>query len=260
MKNEVYYKIDFAQVADPSQTPYLFFSNALGCDLSMWDIQIEKLISSFNIISYDTRGHGNSLIYQRPFTISDLAKDVINILDQNQIAKANFVGISLGGLIGLDLALNHPNRFSKMVIANSGAKLGTTETWQERINIVNSKGVSALVSTIIPKWFSEEFRNKNSEKVNKFINMLKNCDRDGYLANCHAISKADYREDINKIQIPILIIAGKNDSSTPIGLSQFIHQEIPESRLIELDSAHISSVEYAQEFSNNLLDFFLTTK
>lgn len=254
------FKID-KTFKDSSQKEWIIFANSLGCDLSMWDLQVEKLLPQLNILRFDNRGlsgYGGSMDYPAPFTIADLAGDVIALMDELNIAKANFVGISMGGLITQHLAINHSERFSKIVISNSGAKLGTAETWRDREVALIKVGVKSLIAGIIPRWFTANFCKTQPEKVAKFINMLNNCDNQGYLENCRAISCADYREELTKINIPTLIIGSTYDGSTPLELSKFMFEKISlnaKTKFVELPCAHISCVECADDFSQLLIDF-----
>ena len=144
--------------------PVLVFSNSLGSDLTMWDPQVEYFRNDFQIVRYDKRGHGNSSPFEGPYSFDMLENDVIKILDELKINKANFIGLSMGGMTSIGLALRHPGRFDKMVCCAARADMPPPlkEMWDQRIEVVKHKGTNGVVDGSIERWYSEDF-NKNSK-------------------------------------------------------------------------------------------------
>ncbi len=144
-------------------SPVLVFSNSLGADYSMWDTQIPELRKKFGVLRYDTRGHGHSSPTRGPYSIELLAKDVIALLDAMDLDRVHFCGLSMGGMIGMWLGVHAPERLNKLVLCNTGARIGTAETWNVRIEAVRKSGMKSVASAVVERWFSPAFREKAPE-------------------------------------------------------------------------------------------------
>src|ERR1700687_1966950 len=142
-------------------TPALVFSNSLGANYCMWDPQVPEIRKKLRVLRYDTRGHGQSSVTPGPYSIELLAKDVIALLDALDLDRVHFCGLSMGGMIGMWLGVNAPGRLSKLVLCNTGAKIGTSEAWASRIEAVRKGGMKAVASAVIERWFTTAFREKN---------------------------------------------------------------------------------------------------
>ena len=252
------YRVDGADDAPP-----LLMSNSLGTDLEMWSPQMDVLTQSFRVIRYDTRGHGASSLPEGPYTLDQLGRDALAVLDHLAIERALFCGLSMGGLTGLWLALNAPGRITRMVLANTGAKIGNDEFWNTRIESIRGAGASglpeAVVDAVVERWFTKRFRAGCNpaalQSVARIRRMLVETSSAGYAANCAAIRDADLRERLAQISVPTLVIAGTHDPSTPPSLGREIADAIPNARYVELDSAHLSNIEQAGAFNAALMHF-----
>ena len=153
------------QIDGNKELPKVILSNSLGADTRMWDLQVETLKNKFCVIRYDKRGHGKSSPVEGPYSFEMLENDVITILDELEIEKAHFVGLSIGGMTSLGLALKHQKRFNKLICCAARADMPAPmkETWDQRISVVKDKGTSGVVDGSIERWYSEDF-NKNSAK------------------------------------------------------------------------------------------------
>ncbi|MGS1061377.1 3-oxoadipate enol-lactonase [Burkholderia glumae] len=249
---KLHYRIDRAASAD---APWLVFSNSLGADLTMWAAQIAALRARFNLLRYDTRGHGHSDVPPGPYTIDQLAGDVVGLLDQLGIERAHFCGISMGGLTGAALAARYPQRIGRAVLANTGAKIGTPEVWEPRAAKARDEGMHALVDAVLPRWFKPAFFTAEPRLVDVIRDVFVHHDRHGYAANCEALNAADLREDVKGIALPVLVVTGAHDMSTPPELGRALAAAIPGARHVEFDAAHISNIECADGFNRALLDF-----
>lgn len=248
---DVFYLTD----GDPHK-PAIIFSNSLGTDHSMWDGQMETLRRDFYVIRYDTRGHGLTSAPKGPYTISQLAGDVLGLLDCLSIDKAFYCGISMGGLIGQWLAVNAPERIEALVIANTAPKIGTEQAWNERAALVRKEGLNAIAESAPSRWFTPEFYGASPSSVNELLVNLKNTSLEGYASCCEALAKEDLREQIINIKIPTLIIAGSKDPVTTVVDAQLMHEKISSSIIHELSASHISNIEAEDEFNINLRQFF----
>ncbi|HCV3309511.1 TPA: 3-oxoadipate enol-lactonase [Acinetobacter baumannii] len=234
--------------------PVLVFSNSLGTDHGMWQPQLNELKSHFNVITYDTRGHGESDVISDT-TLQNLAEDVVDILDALHIEKAHFCGISMGGITGLWLSIHHPNRFNSITVANSAAKIGQTEAWLSRAESVEKNGLAELVKTTHTRWFSEKFDYQHNVVAQTTIQSLANTPTQGYANACRALAYADLRDEIAQIQIPTLLIAGTEDPVTTVADAEFMQKAINNSQLAKLEASHLSNIEQPQRFTQELTRF-----
>ncbi len=144
----------------PAGSNVLMFSNSLGTNFSMWDLQAREFNKHFRILRYDTRGHGQSSVTPGPYSIEQLGKDVIALLDALQLDRVHFCGLSMGGMIGMWLGANAPERLSQVILCSTAAKIGTPETWNARIDAVRKGGMKQVASSVVERWFSPAFREK----------------------------------------------------------------------------------------------------
>jgi len=239
----------------PAGVPALLFINSIGATRELWDRQRPPFAASYRVIQYDARGHGRSSVPQGPYTIALLAQDALAILDAEQIASAHVCGISLGGLTGLWLSIHAPQRVSSLVLANTGARIGSIDSWTTRIALVRKSGMTAVAELAIPLWFTDAFRAREPDTVQRFRGMIEACPVEGYLGCCAALRDEDLREALASVRCPVMAIAGRHDRATAPELLHFVHERLPQSRLVTLDAAHISNVEQDAAFTAALATF-----
>ena len=248
------YRVD----GDPA-APALVLSNSLGTDLDMWAPQLSLLAGRFRVIRYDTRGHGQSSVPAGDYTIDQLGSDVLALLDHLQVARAHFCGLSMGGLTGLWLAINAPHRIDRLVLANTGAKIGTPTLWNSRIDGLRASNAERLteplIDSVVERWFSPRHRQVAPAGVARIRRMLVETSGAGYASNCVAIRDADLRSGLAAIGAPTLVVAGAHDPSTPPSLGRDIADAVPGARYVELDAAHLSNLEQAGAFNAAVLRF-----
>lgn len=242
------------QVQGLKDAPVIMFSNSLGTDHGMWQAQVAVLAEHYQIITYDTRGHGESEVIAHT-TLQNLAEDAVDILDALNIRKAHFCGISMGGITALALAINHAERFHSITVANSAAKIGTAEAWNSRAASVEQNGLAEIVKTTHTRWFSEHFDYAHDVLAQKTIQSLAMTPSQGYANACRALTDADVRDQLNQIQIPTLIIVGQYDPVTTVQDAEFMHQCVPNSQLETLAASHLSNIEQPQVFNQALSKF-----
>lgn len=233
----------------------LVFSNSLGTNYSMWEENIVFLNSHFNILRYDTRGHGESSINQPTLSVAELGTDVIELLDYLKLEQVLFCGLSMGGLIGQWLGIHHPQRFRKIVLCNTAAKIGTKEGWNTRIEQVKNHGLSSILDGTAQRWFTQEYRENYPEKVLKILDDFKSNSLQGYTACCTMVRDADFTKDLDNLDVPALIICGDEDEVTTLEDGEFLQNEIPDAQLIVMEAAHLSNKANPQEFSNHIIYF-----
>jgi 3-oxoadipate enol-lactonase len=233
----------------------LVFSNSLGTNYSMWAPQVSEVRKKLQVLRYDMRGHGQSSFTAGPYSIEQLGKDVIALLDALDLDRVNFCGLSMGGMIGMWLGANAPERLNRLVLCNTAAKIGTSEVWNARIEAVRKDGVKSVASAVIERWFSAAFREKAPAKVASTLKMLEESNPEGYAACCAAVRDFDFRKQLGRIRIPVLVIAGAHDPSTPPADGRFLAEQIPGARYAELDAAHLSNIEDQDRFNREVIAF-----
>ena len=240
-------------------SPVLVLSNSLGSEMMMWDEIIPYLLPYFRVLQYDTRGHGGSKndIGTEGYTIDLLAKDVIDIMDKLKIETAYFCGLSMGGLIGQSLGINYPNRFKKIVLSNTGAKIGNDERWNSRIETISKNGMQAIVDDTMERWFTVDFRKNNTSKVAETHAMFLRSDVQGYSNCCCAIRDADFREQLHNLAVETLVITGDEDPVTNVEQAEFLVSKIPNASLKVLHARHLAATELPEEYAKTLIAFFV---
>lgn len=245
----------YYQTAGDPANPALLLSNSLGTRWQMWQPQIDALTKYFYVISYDSRGHGESNKPAGPYSLTRLGQDALCVLGALGIKKAHFCGISMGGLTGLWLAVYAPERFLKIVVANTAAKIGTKEGWQSRAAAVREQGLAELATSAPQRWFTPGFIRKHAALVEQLTDTLAEQDKEGYAACCDALAEADLRADLSRIQLPLLVIAGSADPVTTVADAEAIVQACPSASLVSLKASHISNLEQPAAFNRALSQF-----
>ncbi len=243
------------QVDGPSEAPALLLSNSLGTTDALWDRVLASFRTRFRVIRYDTRGHGRSAVTPGPYSLATLGADAVAVLDAAGIGRAHCCGVSLGGLTGMWLGIHAPHRIDRLVLANTGALVGTAEIWNRRIAVVETEGMTAIVPSLLERWFTPEFRAGNPSTVAMFSRMLAGIPPVGYVGAAAAVRDADLREQIAAIRAPTLVVVGTRDPATPPALGELIRDRITGARLVGLDAAHLSNVEQPAAFATAVTDF-----
>jgi 3-oxoadipate enol-lactonase len=243
------------EVEGKAGAPVLMFSNSLGTNLHMWDEQAKALAKSHRIVRYDQRGHGKSGAPEGAYSIDRLGRDVLAVLNALEIPRVNFCGLSMGGMTGMWLARMAPERFDRMIFANTAPKSQTPDSWNARIRTVHAKGLEAIADAVLGIWFTKEFREKDPSTIAGMRAMMIANDPAGYVGCCAAVRDMDQRWAIGDIKLPSLIIAGRGDNATPLKDSEFMAGRIAGAELAVLDAAHISNVEQSAAFTRALEQF-----
>lgn len=248
------------QIDGPEDAPALVLLNSLGTDRRMWNPQLPWLGHELRLVRYDCRGHGASNVPEGPYTIEQLGHDLLALLDTLQIEQAHICGLSLGGMIAQWFAANYPERVDHVVFANTGARIGTLESWNTRIEAVRTGGMAAIRDTVLARFLSAGFRKQHPEVVQWVGEMLDSSNPVGYTAACAAVRDADLHDLLPQIHAPSLVIGGDLDESTPPSLVRELHAVLKGSELVIFDEvAHLSSIEQPEAFSKAVLTFLART-
>lgn len=238
-------------------SPALVLSNSLGVALEMWDAQMAAFSKDFRVLRYDTRGLGASSVPTGPYSVEQLGADLLNLLDALEIKEACFCGVSMGGQLGQWLGIHAADRIRKIVIASTAAKIGTAESWNTRIATVQSEGIGPIIPGTLERWFTESFRSRYPGAVALIENMLRSTSPEGYAANCAAVRDADFRDELQRIDAPTLVLSGTHDVSTTVEDGQFLADSISGAQFVELNAAHLCNVEAADTFNEAVSEFLL---
>ena len=239
------------RVDGPGDAPVLLLSNSLGAPLSMWDELVPALAERFRVLRYDQRGHGETPAPDGPYSIEQLACDALELLDHAEVERASFCGVSLGGMMGMWLAINAPERIDRMVLCCTSAHMPPPDLWAERAAAVRDEGMEAVTDATLERWFTEAADQGSVERAR--VGLL-STDPEGYAACCEAIAQHDLREAIRAIDAPTLVVAGDDDPSTPPDHGRLIAESIPGARLRVLSQArHLIAMERPGEVAQIVL-------
>ena len=248
------YRLD-GRSPDGTEAPVLVLSNSLGADLTMWEPQIAAFSQRFRVLRYDSRGHGATSATPGPYTIAQLARDVIDLLDGLAIPRVHFCGLSMGGMVGMWLGTHASERIDRLVLCNTSPKIGTPDMWNARIDKVRAGGVEAVADAVLERWFTAAFRQRDPRTLARLRAIMVAIAAEGYCASCAAVRDMDQWDAIGAISRPTLVITGAHDASTPPADGRRMAQVIPRAASVELDAAHISNVEASAAFTAAVLDF-----
>jgi 3-oxoadipate enol-lactonase len=235
--------------------PTLMLSNSLGSTMQMWEPQMKALTQVFRVIRYDRRGHGKSGVPPGPYSMERFGRDVLAILDDLNIDKVHWCGLSMGGMVGQWLGANAPERMDRIILANTACYYADPSNWLSRIKIVKESGIAAIADAVIANWLTADFREREPQVSANMKAMMLATPAQGYIACCEALSTLDQRELLPKIKSPTLVIAGRHDLSTPVAAGELIRSKIPGASMTLLDAAHISNVEQPHAFTEAVVGF-----
>jgi 3-oxoadipate enol-lactonase len=238
--------------------PWLIFSHSLGCSKTMWQSQFQLLAESFQVVRYDTRGHGQTDAPAGPYSLDLLAEDVKALCDALGIEQCHFVGLSMGGMIGQTVALKYPDLLLSLTLADTSSVYGPAALpfWQTRSQTALNEGMAPLVAPTMDRWFTAPFREAEPALMAEVRQWILDTPAQGYAACCLAIAAIDTTARLHEIKVPVLVIVGADDVATSPAMAEAIHAQIAGSQLLVLPSAaHIANVEQPEGFNEALQDF-----
>lgn len=239
----------------PEEAPVLVMANSLGTTLRMWDEGAPALRERFRLLRYDHRGHGGSPVPPGLYTIEDLGRDALALLDGLGIERFSWCGLSIGGMVGMWLASEAPERVEGLVLCCTSALLGPRELWDERIRVAREEGMDSLVDSVVVRWFTPEFFSTQPETVEKAAAMLRGTDPEGYAGCCAAIRDMDLRDRLGQIRAPTLVISADEDPATPPEHGELIRDSIPGASFEVIPGAsHLANIEQPEAVTRAILD------
>lgn len=236
--------------------PVLVLSHSIGTDHAMWQPQVQDLLPHFQVLRYDTRGHGASEAPPGEYSVEQLGRDVLGLVEALELPRFAFCGLSLGGAVGQWLALQAGERITGLILANTSPRIGTSELWKKRIAAVEQGGMAAIVDGVLERFFSPESLARKSPDVENVRRVFLGTDGNGYMGCSAALRDFDFSRDLAEIRVPTLVIAGDRDVSTPWkGNGEILVRGLPKARAAHLSAAHLSNIEAPKAFTAALFAF-----
>jgi 3-oxoadipate enol-lactonase len=228
---------------------------SLGATLDLWDPQVAALAERYRVVRFDTRGHGRSPVPPGPYSIDDLTDDLVALLDTVGAERAHVVGLSLGGMTALRLAIREPDRVDRLVLMCTSAYVPPAQSWTDRAALVRAEGPAAVAPTVVGRWLTEPRRHSHPQDVERLVTMISATPREGYAACCEAIAAMDQLADLPLVRAATLVIGGDEDSSIPAAHQEALAAGIEGARLQVLRAAaHLVTLEHADAVNALLLE------
>jgi 3-oxoadipate enol-lactonase len=238
----------------PADGPPVVFANSLGTDLRLWDAVVARLPNGLHLVRYDKRGHGLSSAPPAPYSMGTLVRDAERVIEAFGLRDVVFVGLSIGGMIAQGLAAKRLDLIRAVVLSNTAPKIGTRAMWEERIELVETQGLSAMSDAIMERWFTKSFR--DSPAVTPWKRMVETTSPQGYAGCSAAIAGTDFYTTTAALRLPAQVIAGDADGSTPPDLVQEMADLIPGARYDLIRGAgHLPCVEKPDAYAAILTRF-----
>jgi len=251
--------IPYHRFDGPEDAPVLLLSNSLGTTHAMWDPQLAAFTEHFRVLRYDRRGHGRSDVLPGPYTIADLARDVIELLDSLELEQVSYCGLSIGGMDGMWNAAHAPERINRLALCSTSAWMPPRELWDERAATVREQGTEAVADATVERWLSDEFRAEHPETVSGVRAMVASTPPEGYAACCEAIRDWEFRDRLGEISAPTLVLSAEDDPSTPPDSGRLIADGVPGASFVVLSAParHLANVERSEAFTAAVLEHLL---
>ncbi len=242
-------------VSGKADGPPLVLAHSLGSGMRMWEKVLPAFEERFQVVRYDLRGHGESSTPHGPYSVEQLGGDLIWLMDAVGVSRAHICGLSLGGLVAMWMGIHAADRVERIVLANTAARIGTRDGWEQRILAVREYGMESIASQTPGRWFTETYRARCPDEMESIRQMVASTPPEGYIACCAALRDADLMDQIHSIDAPCLVVAGTHDPATTLQDGQTLHGALRRSTFVELDASHLSAWERYEEFSQAVLSF-----
>ena len=246
------------QFSGPEQAPLVVLSHSLASSGIMWEPQLPALADGYRVLRYDTRGHGGSDAPPGPYTLDELGDDAIAMLDVLGIERVHWVGLSMGGMVGQNLAIRHPQRLLSLALCDTTSSVAeqARPVWDERIAVAEKSGMQPLCAGTMERWFTPAFLEADGPELHGIREQFMRTPASGYVGCCQAIRELDYTEQLSEIALPVQLIVGADDPVTPPEASRVIQQKVAGASLAVIDNgSHLCNVEQPQAFNRALLGF-----
>lgn len=239
----------------PEDGAVVLLCNSLATDLGMWEPTVPALTQmGYRVLRYDRRGHGQSAAPPGPYSLEQLAGDVVGLMDALGLRRVHFCGLSIGGMVGQVLGAEHGDRLLSLTLADTSPHMPDPAPWDERMAAVRSGGMAAVLEPTIERWFTPAGRERLPDVVQQVRQMILGTSVEGYCGCAAAIQHLDNRARLPHIKAPTLVIVGEEDQGTPVAANRFIHEQVPGSGLVIIpEAAHLANMEQPDAFNGALL-------
>jgi 3-oxoadipate enol-lactonase len=249
IEDDIAHRID-----GPRDAPVVVLSNSLATTWSMWDPQLPSLLHRYRVVRYDHRGHGSSPPLRRAVATEDLAGEVVAVMDRLRVDRASFCGLSLGGMVGLRLAAEFPERVDRLVVCSTSAHLDASAFWHERADLVRRTGLDDVAEGVVDRWFTPAFVRTHADAVERARAMIRTTDPSSYARFAELLAGLDLRDAIGTIRAPTLVVAGAEDAAIPARHADVIAGAIDGASSVRIDdAAHLPNLERPDVFTDLLL-------
>jgi 3-oxoadipate enol-lactonase len=241
-------------VDGPADGPVLVLVGSLGSTVEMWRPQLPALVGRFRVVRVDLRGHGGSAARPGTYRVADLADDVRALLDDLGVDRVDWCGLSLGAMVGMYLAAEHPERIGRLVLCCTSAHFPDPTVWHDRITAVSAGGTASIAGAVVDRWFTPDWAAAHPDTVAEARAMVAGTSDEGYIGCCAALAVWDHRDRLPAITAPTLVVAGADDAATPVDPhARTLAAGIPGARLEIVPGAHLATIESAAVVNRFLL-------
>jgi 3-oxoadipate enol-lactonase len=224
--------------------PVLVLSPSLGASPDMWDPQLPAFAERFHVLRLAHRGHDPIDVPPGPYTMDDLGGDIVALLDELGVERFSFCGLSLGGMLGMWLAVNAGDRVDRLALCCTAAHLPPASNWLDRAATVRASGMAAVADPVVARWFTAGFAAEHPDVPERCRQMLLAVPPEGYAGCCEAVADLDLREQLPSISAPTLVLAAAEDQSTPVEHAELIADRVPDARLeVIAGVAHVATMQ-----------------
>lgn len=246
------------EVEGPEAAPPVVLHHSLAMNLSLWDELTAALLPRYRVVRFDARGHGQSEATKSPYSFETLSADVVGLMDHVKIARAHFVGLSMGGMVGQYLGLVYPQRFASLTLASTSSRVPPEgrALWTQRVVDTRAKGIEGQVAVAVPRWVTAANQKDKPEVVARLTRMLLGTSVEGFCGWGGAIATLDVTDRLKAITLPTNVIVGEEDPGTPPAAAQVIHREVAGSTLVVAPKlSHMLCTEEPAVFNKLVIDF-----
>ncbi|MCR2762933.1 alpha/beta hydrolase [Microbacterium sp. zg.B48] len=244
--------VSFTTPVGPAGAPLVVLGPSLGTSTILWEDVLPLLATDYRVTAWDLPGHGASPAASEPFTVEELADAVAAGTGE----PFGYAGVSLGGAVGLALALRHPSLVRRAAIIASGAQLGDATGWHERAAQVRAQSTSSVIMGSAQRWFAPDSIARRPELSGRLLHALQDADDESYALCCEALAAYDVRDRLSRIEIPILAMWGEHDAVAPEAKSTEIAAGVRHGTIVSIaDAAHLPPAEQPEAVAAALLEF-----
>lgn len=234
----------------PDGAPVLVLPSSLGTTRELWEPQLDAFTREFRVLRYEHRGHGASAVPPGPYSMEELGGDALDLLGELGLERVSWCGLSLGGMVGMWLGANAPERFDALVLACTAARVGAPDVYRARAALVRERGIEPVADAVVGRWFTAETTRERPELPARYRAMVTAQPVEGYAGCCEALAGWDFRDELGGVAVPTLVLAGSEDEATPAPDTDLLAELIPGARLVTLDgAAHLANLERPAEFA-----------